>query len=373
MYTTRVSIIFICLLCVAGILKVISRSGGPGSLQMLTVTGAPGQGTCGSCHFGGQGGGAISLSGNGLSSGFVPGQTYNMQVNMEDTDAAIGGFQLMAVDGNLNSVGTLIPSNGLQTISLNGQTYLEHNNPNMFGGNNPNKTTWNFQWQAPASTSSGITFYVAGVAADWLGSFDGDDVYSSSLALTALPVEFTEVYTIPRKYGQVEIHWQTAWEINSQYFIVERSQDAVLFTPVGDLNANGNTDQPSNYQLLDQVPILGSTYFYRVKEIDQDGQAIYSSISEVYVGRNAAELISIYPQPAILQDHIYLSYFSDEETMLSISLHGMRGNHIQDQKQLLNVGLNKIPFSIKGLNRGYYYLAIRNGEQEEWKKIVIAN
>jgi hypothetical protein len=340
---------------------------------MLTVTGAPGQGTCANCHFGGQGGGAISLTGNGLSLGFMPGQTYNMKVQMEDADAAVGGFQLIALDANQQSVGTFIPSNGMQTITLNGKTYLEHNNPHLFSGSNPNITDWDFQWQAPASATSGITFYVAGVAADWLGGFDGDDIYVNTLALTALPVEFAEVYTLAGKYGQVEIHWQTAWEINSQEFVVERSQDAALFTPVGELNANGNTDQPSNYQLLDQVPVLGTSYFYRVKEIDQDGKATYSPISEVYVGQNSSELISIYPQPAILRETIFLSYFSDQQNTLKISLYGMKGNHIRDNQHLLAVGLNKVEFPITGLERGYYYLAIRDGEKEVWEKIVVAN
>ena len=373
MYTTRVSFVFICLLCVAGIFKLSSRSGGPASLQMLTVTGAPGQGTCTNCHFGGQGGGALSITGTGLNGSYVPGQTYNMEIEMTDPTAVIGGFQLIALDGNQQNIGTMIPSNAMQSITLNGKTYLEHNNPNLFDGSNPNTTTWSFQWQAPANTNSGVTFYIAGVAGDWFGNTGGDAVYVESLSLAALPVEFSDIYTKAGKYGQVEVHWQTAWEINSHRFIVERSQDAAIFMPIGEVAASGTTQEPNSYQLLDQVPVLGSAYFYRVKEIDQDGKATYSPMSEIYIGQDRAELISIHPQPAILQKQVFISYFSDRRVPLNMSLYGIKGNHLRDQSHALQVGVNKIAFNIEGLDRGYYYLVLRNQEQEIWKKIVVAN
>ncbi len=373
MHTTRVSILLICLLCVAGIFKVISRSGGPGSIQMLTVSGAPGDGVCSNCHFGGQGGGAISLTGTGLTLGFIPGQTYDMQLRIEDTDAAIGGFQMVALDASQQSVGTFIPTSGMQTVTLNGKTYLEHNNPNIFDGSVPNTSLWNFQWKAPTTATSGITFYVAGVAADWLGTFAGDDVYMSSLSLTALPVEFAAIYTTARKYGQVEVYWETAWEVNSHEFVLERSADAAIFTSVGHLTASGNSDELSRYQMLDQVPHLGETYFYRVKEIDQDGKAFYSAISEVYVGQENSELLSIYPQPAILQKEVYLSYFSAQKEELSMVLFGIKGNRVREQKRQTAAGLNKIKLDISSLKSGYYYLVLRSGELEQWEKLVIAN
>jgi len=340
---------------------------------MLRVSSAPGDGTCGNCHFGGQGGGAITISGTGLTAGFIPGQTYNMEININDDDAAVGGFQLVALDANQQSVGTFIPGTGMQAVNLNNRVYLEHNNSNMFNGNLPNESNWTFQWQAPQSSHSGITFYVSGVAADWLGGFDGDDVYTSSLTLSALAVEFESLEVTSLSLGNVQLNWITAWEANSELFVIERSVDGQLFEAVGSQAAQGTSENAVHYEWVDQVPLLGQAYFYRVKEIDQNGSSMYSQVQEVFISQESAKLLQIYPQPAVLQTEIYFEYFSPAPQDLVYSLHNFEGQQLWQATHALSAGINRLVIPIEGLKRGYYFLALTQEGEKIWKKLVIAN
>ncbi|MDH3244281.1 MAG: zinc-dependent metalloprotease [Saprospiraceae bacterium] len=114
-------------------------------------------------------------------------------------------------------------------------------------------------------------------------------VYESS---AILPVELVDFQA---EGGEVVnwIAWETASEINSDYFVVERSIDAKesSFTSIGTLPAAGNRDQPSLYELIDKYPAVHN--YYRLKSVDLDGSTQYSEI--IYLRRHPKVDISVYP------------------------------------------------------------------------------
>ena len=161
--------------------EVLYHTGSPGG-----KTGSPGDGghNCTDCHAGT----AIQsdlliYSPELLSSGYAPGQTYDMFVVGYDPDAAKYGFEATAEDGNNNKTGTFTAGvGGLNQTILNGSA-ITHTalgiTPIADTG-----TVWMFQWTAPTESAGDITFYTAVNAVNGNGNINGDQVYTSNFMVS---------------------------------------------------------------------------------------------------------------------------------------------------------------------------------------------
>jgi hypothetical protein len=97
-----------------------------------------------------------------------------------------------------------------------------------------------------------------------------------STACTTMPVTSLN-FTSTLLNKTVQLQWQTTSEINSSYFLIERSSDDINFSTIGKVNAAGNSTALKQYSFIDQTP-LGGEAFYRLKEVDLDGKYVYSKI-----------------------------------------------------------------------------------------------
>ena len=97
------------------------------------MTGAPGDGTCNNCHFGGTQTGMVDISGIvDVDNPIIPNKTYNVTVTIRLTSGVStrAGFQFVALDGNSEgSVSTGTYSNlgtNVGTSISGSRTYAEH-------------------------------------------------------------------------------------------------------------------------------------------------------------------------------------------------------------------------------------------------------
>ena len=91
------------------------------------------------------------------------------------------------------------------------------------------------------------------------------------------------------------LSWQTAAEKNNEGFDIERSADGKNWQTIGFVQGYGTTQEEQNYTFIDETPLDGNNY-YRLKQIDFDGQFEYSMIEVVELATDAKPL-SIYPNP----------------------------------------------------------------------------
>ena len=95
----------------------------------------------------------------------------------------------------------------------------------------------------------------------------------------ALPVRLSSFEA--KAVGEtVALSWATANETKSAFFDVERSADAREFGAIGRVAAAGEAQSTKNYGLVDEHPLSGTNY-YRLKQVDLDGQTAYSKIVSV--------------------------------------------------------------------------------------------
>lgn len=157
-------------------------------------SGAPGEQTCAACHSPGTGGsGSLTITGDVGTNGYNPGQTYNMSVTINHSGSSKFGFNLVALDSNNASIGTLTAGTGSQ--ALNGPSSRRNLTHTSSGAatSTPGTKIFNFTWKAPTSYSGAVTFYAAGNASDNNGGTSGDFVYIGNLTVNGTVTTSSEI------------------------------------------------------------------------------------------------------------------------------------------------------------------------------------
>lgn len=156
--------------------------------------GSPGEGTCasGSCHNSfalNSGTGSVAISVVGLINGnmYVPGQTYQVSVTVQQQGIGLFGFGIEALQASGANAGTWTAASDSHilnaTVSGNSRATVAHIDNTGF---NSNTRTWSFSWTAPVNEIP-VTMYAAGNAANGTGSTGGDYIYTTSLSLMPAP------------------------------------------------------------------------------------------------------------------------------------------------------------------------------------------
>jgi hypothetical protein len=133
-----------------------------------------------------------------------------------------------------------------------------------------------------------------------------------------LPVELKE-FTSTVKEHRVSLNWNTATEINTYGFNVERSADNKgSWKNVGFVQGAGNSNAPKTYSFVDPS-VANGNYVYRLKMVDNDGTYKYSSESSVAVNApNTFALAQNYPNPFNPSTMISYSLATDAKVVLKI-------------------------------------------------------
>lgn len=141
-------------------------------------------------------------------------------------------------------------------------------------------------------TLAGAVFTVTGV------NFQNNDYFtigSSDLVTTPLPVELVS-FRAMYEHPVVITTWETASELNNDYFTLERSASGVQFEEAARIEGAGTSAQAHHYEFIDPTPFPKETY-YRLKQTDFDGTTEYSKIIRVETGEGKDRKMSVYPNP----------------------------------------------------------------------------
>jgi hypothetical protein len=135
-----------------------------------------------------------------------------------------------------------------------------------------------------------------------------------------LPVKLVSFNaTANQTEGMVETNWTTAIEINNDYFEIERSADAINFTPVSRVKGAGNSTALLNYSFNDVKPLNGLSY-YRLKQVDFDGAFTYSDIVGVTLGKQSS--VVLYPNPTQNEFTVDIANASENIKVSILDLNG---------------------------------------------------
>lgn len=146
----------------------------------------------------------------------------------------------------------------------------------------------------------------------------------------------------------VRLDWTTATELNSDYFSIEKSKDGSKFSPIGQVKAAGHSSQKLDYTYDDATFSTDKIVYYRLKQVDNDGQFKYSKTVAVFKKDQNLKLI-VYPNPA--KDVLIVDGINDLKT---VKIYNFQGVLVQKDYQ------KRIP--LNDLSSGIYILEVENTE-----------
>jgi pectin methylesterase-like acyl-CoA thioesterase len=211
-----------------------------------------------------------------------------------------------------------------------------------------NGAAWN---QLPASVSGAGTSanpYVATTTG--VTSFSPFAVSNNSNALPLQLLSFTASHDV----SGVLARWVTSNETAVALFEVERSLDGRFFTAIGQVAARNYTGQ-NNYTYFDAFPVEG-VVCYRLKMIDQNGRAKYSSV--VVINTRLKGAIALYPNPA---GSVLTITHKKATVNAMLTVIGPDGRIVQSKKP--GEGTTQTSIDIAMLAPGVYTILVNNIEQ----------
>jgi len=311
-------------------------------------------------------------------------------------------------NGATSNCPTTFPGNGIQSASANfkkeGEVRVSFKTPLLYpqsapvilsvtdlNGNpvldNKNKPrNVNFVWETVASgnrTSNNILAYYC-YYGDNGNLFNGSGIhylvtiqYPNSApqvcdvintAPPTLPVHLTYFNAKRSNANSVSLSWQTAQEINSSGFEIQRqigngNWQVLAFVP--SQASNGNSNSLLTYSYTDNNNAKAITQ-YRLRSVDIDGNSKFSDIRSVRGDGQAGKII-LYPNPSF--DGKVKVVFEDVNGTRDVSLTDMSGRLVKQWTGVTNNNLE-----IDNMTPGYYSLRliVRETGEQSIEKIIVS-
>ena len=153
-------------------------------------------------------------------------------------------------------------------------------------------------------------------------------------------------------------------------FEIERRSEVGQYTTIGYVDGHGTTTEPQEYSYIDNTVETG-TYYYRLKQIDFNGQYEYSDEIEVEVnGPLTFALEQNYPNP--FNPYTIIKYSVPENGFVKLSVFNLVGEEvIVLVKENVDAGFYEVTFNATNLPSGVYFYQLQAGNFVETKKMVL--
>jgi hypothetical protein len=186
---------------------------------------------------------------------------------------------------------------------------------------------------------------------------------------SGLPIELLSINATAIS-NAVELKWSTASEENNKGFNILRASENGIFEQIGWVNGNGTSSIIRNYLFNDRNVKVGSYYYYRLQQVDYDGNENMSPIvsAKLFEKENAP---SLFPNPVF--DESLLTFYNDVEQNLSFELINTFGQAVEIiHNQSFPTGINHFLFNPKqySCKSGIYTLLIRSDKSETRLKFL---
>jgi len=205
---------------------------------------------------------------------------------------------------------------------------------------------------------------------------DGQNLYGID---PPLPVEVLSFSASVTGAG-IKLNWRTETEINNYGFDIERTPLSPLFIKggkkeewekIGFVEGYGNSNSVKEYSFVDE-DIIYESYFYRLKQIDNDGTYEYSNVIEIAVdgvpGMFALE--QNYPNP--FNPVTTIDYSLPVKSQVRLIVYNVLGENLfQLVNEVKEAGSYSVELNAAGLPGGVYFYALQTEVYVETRKMVI--
>ena len=113
---------------------------------------------------------------------------------------------------------------------------------------------------------------------------------------TLLPITLN-YFTAEQDGEDVVFDWQTASEVNNDFFTIEYSLDGIHFSELANEDGNGTTSEINDYTVSVSADGFAGITYFRLKQTDFNGEYSYSDVIPLNVENETS--LYVYPNPAV--------------------------------------------------------------------------
>jgi len=150
------------------------------------------------------------------------------------------------------------------------------------------------------------------------------------------------------------LEWKILDNTSVNKFVIERSINYFNFSEIGAIKVSNLNEK--QYFFTDSSIINNSTYNYRLKIIEKDGNITYSNV--IMFKNEEFVLSKVFPNPT--NDQLNYYFYSDKPEKTEIIVYNILGTIVDRLNINLIQGENNIRIDTKKLKIGKYYIAIKN-------------
>jgi hypothetical protein len=187
----------------------------------------------------------------------------------------------------------------------------------------------------------------------------------------SVPVELSS-FAFTTVNNAVRLDWETITETNNNFFNIERRSPNGLWESIGLVKGAGNSLLPIKYLYFDKELLPNGNYYYRLKQIDYNGQYKYSKEIEVEINLIPKEysLQQNYPNP--FNPSTVISYSLPSSSNINLVVYNTLGQTIKTlESGYKPAGNYSINFNASALPSGIYFYKLEAGSFSQIKKMIL--
>jgi hypothetical protein len=197
----------------------------------------------------------------------------------------------------------------------------------------------------------------------------GTSLYDGS---NPLPVELFS-FSASLLDNSVKLSWRTETEVSNYGFEVQKSEvsrQESEWSAIGFVEGHGNSNSPKEYSFIDGSVASGK-YFYRLKQIDTDGQFEYSKVIEVDLGSpQKFELSQNYPNP--FNPTTTIKFSIPQSGNVKLTVYNLLGEKVAELvNEFEEAGVYTIDFNASKFDSGVYVYKIEVNGFVQSKKMLL--
>jgi hypothetical protein len=233
------------------------------------------------------------------------------------------GFQIGFFTGNC---GSLSPTNCIEETGASGGTVIA----------------------SSTSLPAGTVVHVA------IDGFAGSNCEYSINAINAAPLAVKlKSFEGWRGSGFNLLTWVTSSEIKHGYFVIERSENGISYSALGNVNGAGTSIVENRYSFKDENPLKSG--YYRLKQVDIYGNYTYSRIIRIL--RPVQSLLNVVFQNPVF-DLLKASLETSVPGQAQIQIVDITGKIIVNEVIKMQSGITPYQTNIDRLSSGTYFLVL---------------
>jgi len=224
-----------------------------------------------------------------------------------------------------------------------------------------------------SAVDNGGTWTGSGITADGLfdPSITGEGNFDVEYSIGSGACEVSDIYTIVVNStlavelftfdadcdgNKTELNWVTLSEKNSDYFMVQFSEDGEYFETIGIVNSEGNSTTEKRYRFNHESNFVSG--YYKLVEVDLDGiQQEYDS----YLATCEIDRFKLHPNPVTYELFINLKATNKESVFYEIRT--VSG-------KIIDSGALENAIDVKYLPKGIYFIKVHIGRIIQTSKFI---